>query len=568
MRRARKAKPSGEPALEGAVEFPRRKVWVLTILAVVVAIALPVWAYSLDFAAGSGNEWILFLGKFHMLVLHMPIALLLVLWLIEVLGLIRPLRYLRVNALFLLSVTAISACVTVVYGCFLAVGEGMSGDLVMSHLRAGLFLAAFVLIAVPLRVAAPAVGRGGWLAYHAVLLLAVVTMGIASHLGGSITHGETYIVRNMPEGMRASLTRVLPGAIQKFIGLRARDAGEAGEALELVAFEDAGFYHAVLLPAFEASCIDCHGPDRDRGGYRLHELEAFMAGGKVGVAVVPGDLQESELVYRITLPEDDEDFMPPRDRRPIKDPLSAEMVATILWWVESAIPPETPMREIDLASLPEEVAGVIDMAQVNYGKPVERLVVSEEDEFSNFVGVPAEAVPQDALDELNATISGQLLPISRNPMDGLQLITAGVGESFNDESLRQLMPVAASLRWLDLSRTAVTDEGLEIVAGFTGLTRLRLDNTGVTSAGVQNLGSLESLEHLNLFNTRLDDDAVPALSGMQSLQALYLYDSGISREGAERIREALPEARVNIGIEEPGEEAGEGEEGEPVAGLR
>jgi len=554
MRRARRRKKPASPDNAQVGEFPKRKVWILAILAAVVSIALAIWAYSLDYTSQSESDWVLFLGSFHILVVHLPIGVLLVLWVLEVLGLFRPLRYLRANAMFLLSVTAITACVAVIYGCLLAAGEGMEGEMLMSHLRSGLFLAAFVLIALPLRVAAPAVaGHGGWLAYHGVLFLAVVTMAVTSHLGGSLVHGESHLVRNMPTGMKNSLERVLPGSLQEFIGLRERGAADGTGDIP-ADINEASFFHAVLLPTLEASCIDCHGPDRDRGRYRMHELAQFMEGGNEGSAVVLGEPGKSQLLTRVTLPEEDEDFMPPRDRRPVKDPLSEEAIAMLRWWIESAIPPETPMGEMDFAAAPAEVVEVVELAKANYGKPREPVVASADDdlEFGGAAG-PAEVVPQDALDELNATISGRLLPISRRPEDGLELITAGVGESFTDETLRQLLPVAPSLRWLDLSHTAVTDEGMATVAEFTGLTRLRLDGTRVTSAGVQLLAPLESLEYLNLFNTDLDDDAVPVLSSMHSLQSLYLFESGVSEEGAAAIREALPEAVVNTGIEEPEE---------------
>jgi hypothetical protein len=71
-----------------------------------------------------------------------------------------------------------------------------------------------------------------------------------------------------------------------------------------------------IRPILSDACFHCHGPDKaDRqGGLRL-DLERFsQKQGKSGLsAIVPGDLEESEMIFRIHLPEDDEEHMPPLD---------------------------------------------------------------------------------------------------------------------------------------------------------------------------------------------------------------------------------------------------------------
>jgi hypothetical protein len=71
-----------------------------------------------------------------------------------------------------------------------------------------------------------------------------------------------------------------------------------------------------IRPILSDACFHCHGPDEaDRqGGLRL-DLEEFSQNpGKSGLsAIVPRDLEESEMIFRIHLPEDDEEHMPPLD---------------------------------------------------------------------------------------------------------------------------------------------------------------------------------------------------------------------------------------------------------------
>jgi hypothetical protein len=79
-----------------------------------------------------------------------------------------------------------------------------------------------------------------------------------------------------------------------------------------------------VLPIFQAQCIDCHGPQKQKGDLRLDQKTAELA--KI---VKPHDLTESELYRRITLPKGDEDVMPNRG-----EPLSAAHIAVIRRWIE------------------------------------------------------------------------------------------------------------------------------------------------------------------------------------------------------------------------------------------
>ena len=79
----------------------------------------------------------------------------------------------------------------------------------------------------------------------------------------------------------------------------------------------------------------------------------------------------------------------------------------------------------------------------------------------------------------------------------------------------------------------------------TTLERLRLDRSAITDAGLARLKSLKSLETLSLTETELTDSSVETLAGFQSLKSLNLERSGISPAGIERLKQALPKARIS-----------------------
>jgi hypothetical protein len=51
-----------------------------------------------------------------------------------------------------------------------------------------------------------------------------------------------------------------------------------------------------IRPLFEASCLRCHGEERQKGGLRLDSLESALKGGKAGKVVVPDESAKSLLV--------------------------------------------------------------------------------------------------------------------------------------------------------------------------------------------------------------------------------------------------------------------------------
>ncbi len=92
-------------------------------------------------------------------------------------------------------------------------------------------------------------------------------------------------------------------------------------------------YNRDIKPILSNNCYACHGPDakRVKAGLRLNSFRGATTELKSGErAIVPGDLVESALVYRITAKDVDE-RMPPADSN---KKLTARQVALLKKWVE------------------------------------------------------------------------------------------------------------------------------------------------------------------------------------------------------------------------------------------
>ena len=70
-------------------------------------------------------------------------------------------------------------------------------------------------------------------------------------------------------------------------------------------------YFNQIQPIFNNNCISCHiEGGRYFGGLDLSSYSFAMEGGSSGNTIVPLDHSNSELVNRITLHENDNEFMP------------------------------------------------------------------------------------------------------------------------------------------------------------------------------------------------------------------------------------------------------------------
>jgi uncharacterized membrane protein len=430
-------------------------------------------AFGIEQGTGEVNEWYLFLGRFHPLAVHLPIGLLLVAALFEWLGVIRPFAHLRRAVPALLVLACLGALAAVYHGVLLAAGSGVLSETVDSHLWAGVSLSVAMFLLVPARAFLPRIPRIiAAPCYQLLLVVSLFLLMSASHLGGNITHGKDYLVEYMPEPMREALS-VLPAPIREFIGLVDAPPAVIASADELT------LYDAVFAGPIGQYCVACHKPDRVRGGLLMHTLDAILEGGESGAAIVYGDLEASELFTRITLPKDDEFHMPPDGRKGFSD----EQTEWFRWWIASGIPGDTLAASVSDA--PADILAAIQEAISAAGAPDEDAAAEE--------AVATATWTSEDLAGVNTNLAaGRLVPISRNPNDGLLLTTAGAGDAFDDAQLEILSPLALYIVEADLSRTGVTDGGMATVATWQTLRRLRVDHTAIGDTALDE----EALEKL------------------------------------------------------------------------
>ena len=107
-------------------------------------------------------------------------------------------------------------------------------------------------------------------------------------------------------------------------------------------------------------------------------------------------------------------------------------------------------------------------------------------------------------------------------LDSLSL--AGMADVADDDLL--FLRTMESLTSLDLSRTSITDKGLELIAECPNVRFLRIVGTKCTAAGISNLVAHTSILSLDIGYLELDDDGIEAISS--NMQSGLSYSLGLS----------------------------------------
>ncbi|MCB1061946.1 MAG: hypothetical protein KDN20_03370 [Verrucomicrobiae bacterium] len=260
-------------------------------------------------------DWRAFLAPFHTVTLHLPIGFVTMAVILEIYSLFRPSEALRRTIALVLWVSGFSAVIVTVLGFFRASGGGYEQEMLEHHERFGVAVSALTMvIAVIHLIAYPREKSRKVIVglYRLLLVSDVVLLSIAGHGGGNLTHGSKYLVEGAPEWVKEW--------VAQREGKPTTDQG-AGVIDE---------FTINIQPIFEKKCYGCHGPEKQKGDYRMDTVEGlFKAGESELDPITKGRPMESYLVELITLPADDEFAMPPDG----KERLTPDEVLTIMHWI-------------------------------------------------------------------------------------------------------------------------------------------------------------------------------------------------------------------------------------------
>ena len=441
----------------------------------------------------------IFFGRFHPLLVHLPIGFLILSAILALLG--RKEKYQSIQpaisfALLAGTICAILACIT---GFILSSGGDYDQETLSMHMLGGFTTAIVSLFAYLLStkiISVRYLQTGGALLITMVIM--VIAISVTGHFGGTLTHGSGYLSYDLLFDKKK-------------------------ENRKITDISEAFIYEDIVQPILEKKCSNCHNGNKKKGQLSIENYKSLMKGGKHGVVIEAGHSGNSELIKRVSLNPADEKFMP-GDNRPS---LSENEKNIITWWIDKA---GAAVKKTVKEAAPTDAIRKDIIAFLGLQNDLPQR--SDDDSISNYLAhLNLPKVNEQQIGALKQ--SGFVVKyLNLKPV----LLDVTLPENNNaapdviDGRLKELLNVKNNIIWLNIAGNNVSDVHLQTVGLLTNLQRLRLDNNPVTDAGVAKLKNLLNLESINLYKTKVTNESVVALSPLTKLKHLYVWGTGIRKD--------------------------------------
>jgi len=438
------------------------------------------------------DNLIVFLGRFHPLVVHLPIGILLLAGLMQLISL-RSKSYARAlnpAISFTLFWGGISSLGAIFIGWLLSLQGGYDNDTLFWHKWLGILLTVLAFFSWILKSNKLRLNKS---IYYFVFSLVILLVAVTGHLGGNLTHGDSY------------LTHYAPNFIKKITGIEIKENNKLFGSIHPDSLQ---VYPNFIQPIFEKKCTSCHNPTKKEGGLLLTSHKEIFAGGDHGTIINIKNPFESELINRITLPKSHTKFMPPRGAS-----LTFGEIQLIEWWMQSGA--DSISKFSNGLNLEEDlIRTLLRDYQLDYSpKPYYEKVKVDTLSSTSLLELQKSQFVIDFMGEKSNMIS-----------------VSFKGDSIEKSQIEKLLLAKEQITWLNLRNCKLNDTSLEIIKDLTNLTRLNLHSNSITDMGIIQLQNLKHLSSLNIYNTKITKTSIEQLGQMSSLKKLYIWKTDINSE--------------------------------------
>jgi uncharacterized membrane protein/mono/diheme cytochrome c family protein len=445
------------------------------------------------------NALIEFFGRFHPVLVHLPIGFLLLALVLQWLS--RKEKYsailpaIRVS--FLLGM--ISAIVSCLSGWSLSLGGEYDESTLDLHKWFGISVAMFSLIGYLFSA------KPNSLLKNVLLITTVILIVITGHLGGTLTHGEGFLTKGI---------------------FALKDSSKSARKV-IANVQEAIVFADIIQPILIDKCGSCHSAVKQKGGLRLDGKDWILKGGKDGKVFVQGNANASELYKRIILDPLDEKHMAPKG----KPQLTEQETNLIHWWISSDAGFEKKVKEVTQPAQIVPALLAMQSAAVTQKKP---------------------AIPEGSVD----AVSPSVLDTLRNA--GIVVLPVAVNSNYllanfvsisklTDRTVALLSQVRKQLVWLKLGYANLSEDSWKMIGQCKSLTRLSIDHTNITDANLKYLSGLTNLQYLNLVGTKTSAQGIQQLKGLTQLEMLYLGQTSIKGNDLVWMEKLFSKAKIDTG---------------------
>jgi hypothetical protein len=225
-------------------------------------------------------EIIKYIGKFHPLVLHLPIGSLLMTFLMLLLSRFQKVdldKAIRIGV----DLSIAGGVLAALFGYFLSLDTAYDFNTLKFHFWAGIIT---LILSISLGVLHRIKGKENL--FFGSYILTLLALTVTGHKGAQITHGDDYL-----------------------------STAELFETPKSIVVTDSvNLYQDVVHVIFEDKCISCHNAGKSKSDLRLDRYDLVLKGGERGSLFDAQNFKEGRLIKYIALPLEDKLHMPPKNK--------------------------------------------------------------------------------------------------------------------------------------------------------------------------------------------------------------------------------------------------------------
>jgi len=419
------------------------------------------------------DDLLILLGRFHPLIIHLPIGFIALGVLIEMNK--NNLKWSKEALQFIFFWASISGVFSIITGYFQYQKEGYLWETIQGHLIAGILtvILSFTFYLYLKRNLVFKSIKTRFFTFGHILLLT-----ITGHLGGNITHGEDHLTEpfNNLVGISSSI--------------------EENSIKYYDDFAEKPVFKSLIQPLLNDKCVKCHNDKKSKGGLKMHTIESLKQGGKSGYVLNFENPELSEILIRIHLPEEEKKHMPPSSGKQF----SREEINILSEWINQGSSFSQKLNEFN-----------IDDNLVNYFFTTEMPFYPESDLH----------LPNNDIIKTIQSKNILILPINKG--SNLFSISMINSPDFRDQDLSIFNQIKDNIVNLDLSNSKVTDSIFSDLKTYSNLTVLKLSNTKIKGNSIGQLSLLPNLKRLYLVNSSFQEKFIEDLIKFKNLESVFLF---------------------------------------------
>jgi uncharacterized membrane protein len=431
---------------------------------------------------------VVFLGRFHPLVVHLPIGFLLMAGLLQLFSIKNKSLNLNPAIAFTLFWGTLASIGAVAIGWLLSLQGGYDAETLFWHKWLGILVTVLSFLGWLLKTGIIKVQKS---VFTWILASIILLVSVSGHLGGSLTHGEEYLMH------------YAPNFIKNIAGL---DSNDKNISLKEIPRDSIKVFPHIIQPIIKDKCSSCHNSNKKEGGLLLTTHKEILDGGDNGSIINIKSPLESEFLNRVTLPKGHKKFMPPRGAS-----LTFGEIQIIEWWMKNGADSISKFSNIN--DLDKNLVNtLIRDYNLDYNpKPY-------------YEKVKVDALSSEAISELEKND----FVIDFMGENSNMISVTFKGKLISDTQITKLLLAKDQITWLNVSNCTLNDAHLKSISKFIHLTRLNIHSNAITNDGLQELKVLQNINSINLYNNKISNSGLTDIVALQSLRKLYVWKTDIT----------------------------------------